>query len=65
MVYVGHDCYRDRPAVLVMLAAAESVQAYWQDWMSVAVPVAEVSVEHSDVGPEECSRPREAVAGNC
>ena len=64
MVYVGHEYYRDRPAALVKLAAAESVQAYSLHWVSAPVPAAEVSAVCSDVDPEGCSKLREAVAGS-
>ena len=63
-MYVGHDYYRDRPAALVKLAAAESVQACLLHWVSALVLVAEVSAVCSDVDPERCSKLREAVAGS-
>ena len=64
MVSVGHDCYRDRPAVLVRLAAGESVQACLQHWVSAPVLATEVSAACSDVDLEGCSKLREAVAGS-
>lgn len=64
-VSVGHDCCQAHPTALVTLAAADSVQACWQDWVSVAVSVVELSVERSDVAPEGWSKPREAVAESC
>ena len=64
MVYVEHDYYRDHPAALVKLAAAESVQAYLLHWVSALVLAAEVSAVCSDVDPEGCSKLREAVAGS-
>lgn len=65
MASVGHDCYLAHPAALAVLAAAEFVQGCWQDWVSVAVAVVEVSVKRSDVGPAGWPKLREAVAGSC
>ena len=60
MVYVVHDYYRDRPAALVKLAAAVSVQACLLHWVSALVLAAEVSAVCSDVDPEGCSKLRGA-----
>lgn len=52
MVSVGHDYYRDRPAALVRLAAAESVQACLQHSVSAPVLATELSAVCSDADLE-------------
>ena len=61
---VGYDCYRDRPAVLVRLAAEESVQTYLQHWVSALVLATEVSAVYSDADLRGWSKPWEVVAGS-